>query len=368
MQDATFGAYIRILRSSRGMGQRELARNIGISAAYLSDLETDKKQAPSRDVVEKLAHALEGNLEYLFDLAGSAKTGVPYDLLELLEDNKPVLALLRAIKRVNLSRQKILEIAKSIEEEQMKAIIIAAGMGSRLKHYTEDLPKCMLEFGDKTLLQRQIFALNAAGVNEISVVKGYKADKINYPDLKYYTNPDYEDNNILNSLMYAQDEFNSPVIVSYSDILYEKEVVERLMQSKHDITIVVDIAWKKYYEGRQDHPIEEAENVILDADNNVMEIGKILTRKHDVHGEFIGMMKFSKRGAEVFGRHFNRAKELFWDKPFQRAITFQKAYITDMIQDMLDLGVNINTVIIERGWKEIDTVEDYEKAIIEFSE
>jgi len=77
-------------------------------------------------------------------------------------------------------------------------------------------------------------------------------------------------------------------------------------------------------------------------------------------------VKFSPRGAEKFKRHFHLAKQLFWDRPFQRAETFQKAYITDMIQEMVDLGVPIHCVIIERGWKEIDTVEDYEKAQIEF--
>ena len=78
------------------------------------------------------------------------------------------------------------------------------------------------------------------------------------------------------------------------------------------------------------------------------------------------MLKLSPRGAEIIKLHFNRAKQIFWDRPFQRAETFQKAYITDLIQDMVDLGMSIHCVIIEKGWKEIDTVEDYEKALIEF--
>ena len=98
----------------------------------------------------------------------------------------------------------------------------------------------------------------------------------------------------------------------------------------------------------------------------MVKIVKILTDKDDVHGEFIGMMKLTPRGAEIFKRHFHRAKQMFWDKPYQRAEIFQKAYITDIIQDMADLGVPVHCVIIERGWKEIDTVEDYEKAIKEF--
>ena len=247
-----------------------------------------------------------------------------------------------------------------------KAIIIAAGLGSRLKGYTESLPKCMLKFGDKTLLQRQLDAYRASGVDDISVVRGYKKEKIDYEGLRYFENPDYESNNILNSLFYAEEALNGHVIAAYSDILFEAAVVRRVLQSEADISIVVDIDWHGYYVSRKDHPIEEAENVIFDANNQVVNIGKMLMEKDDVFGEFIGMMKFSPRGAETFKRHFHRAKALFWDRPFQHAATFQKAYITDMIQDMVDLGVPVHCVIIERGWKEIDTVEDYEKALKEF--
>jgi choline kinase len=129
-------------------------------------------------------------------------------------------------------------------------------------------------------------------------------------------------------------------------------VVKRLLESHADISIVVDIDWRGYYVDRKDHPIEEAEKVIFDANNKVIRIGKVLTNQDDVYGEFIGMMKLSPRGAEIIKLHFSRAKKIFWDQPFQRSKTFQKAYITDLIQDMVDLGVNVHCVIIEKGWKE----------------
>lgn len=248
-----------------------------------------------------------------------------------------------------------------------KAIIIAAGRGSRLKGYTLSLPKCMLRFGDKTLLQRQLDAYRASGVDDICVVRGYKKEKIDYDGLRYFDNVDYQTNNVLNSLFYAEEALNGHVIAAYSDILFEAAVVRRVLQSAADISIVVDIDWHGSYVSRKDHPIEEAENVIFDANNQVVNIGKVLMGKDDVFGEFIGMMKFSPRGAQTFKRHFHRAKALFWDRPFQRAPTFQTAYLTDMLQDMVDLGVPVHCVIIERGWKEIDTVEDYEKALKEFN-
>ncbi|MDP8230536.1 MAG: phosphocholine cytidylyltransferase family protein [Candidatus Gorgyraea atricola] len=245
----------------------------------------------------------------------------------------------------------------------MKAIIIAAGIGSRLNPLTSNKPKCMLEINDRTLLQHQIEALRGAGIDRIVLIKGYKKEMINYPDLVYYINDDYKNNNILHSLFYAEKEMNNAFIAAYSDIFYTKDIVERLLESKEDISIVVDIDWKGYYEGRTDHPISEAENVIFDADNNVVKIGKILPDEDAVHGEFIGMMKCSKKGALIFRKYFNRLKEIYKGRPFQRAGVFEKSYLTDIFQDMADCGVKINCVIIEKGWAEIDTVQDYKRIL-----
>ena len=364
----TFGTYIRSLRLYRGFGLRELARQLGISAPYLSDLEKDKRGAPPVDLVRAIAKILDADSENIYDLAGISRTTIASDIEDLLIAKPEIVSLLRSVNFFNLSKQQILEIKETMTSLNTSVIIIAAGLGSRLKKYTDNLPKCMLDFAGKTLLQRQIEAFKINGLNKISVIRGFKKEKINYPDLTYFENKEYKNNNILNSMMYAEEALNGHVIVSYSDILFEKEVVKRLMESEHDISIVVDIDWRGYYINRKDHPINEAENVIFDANNNVVEIGKIHTGKHDVHGEFIGMLKLSPRGSEIFKKHFHRAKDLYWNKPFQRAKTFQKAYITDIIQDMTDLGVPIHCVIIERGWKEIDTEEDYKNALKSFEE
>lgn len=244
----------------------------------------------------------------------------------------------------------------------MKAIILAAGMGRRMRGLTKDKPKCMLDVSGKSLLSRQVETLKDCGIIDISIVAGYKRDKIRYNGLKFYVNDDYHNNNILNSLFYAEEEMNEDVIISYSDILFERTVVEKLMDSDNDISIVVDTDWRSYYEGRNEHPIEEAESVIFDSENKVVEIGKILKEKSDANGEFIGMVKFSKKGTEIIKDHFHRAKKQFWDRPYQKAKSFQKAYLTDIIQDMTDSGIDIHCVLIQRGWMELDTVEDFQRA------
>ena len=166
--------------------------------------------------------------------------------------------------------------------------------------------------------------------------------------------------------MYAEEEMDEEVVISYSDIWYEKEVLEKVLSSGRDITIVVDIDWKEQYIGRKEHPIEEAENVHLGPDDRVLEIGKIVSSQSESHGEFIGLMKLSKKGCVIWREHFKRARRLFRGKPFQKAPTFEKAYLTDMLQDLVDNGVPVHAVIIGGGWREIDTVEDYEKALKAF--
>ena len=102
-----------------------------------------------------------------------------------------------------------------------------------------------------------------------------------------------------------EEVINGNIIIAYSDILFESNVVKRLLESDHDISVVVDIDWRGYYVDRKDHPIEEAENVIFNSNNEVVKIGKIVTGKQEVHGEFIGMMKLTNRGAKIFKQNFS---------------------------------------------------------------
>src|SRR3989344_9679391 len=178
-----------------------------------------------------------------------------------------------------------------------KAIIIAAGMGKRLNPLTSDIPKCLLKIGDKTIMERQLEALKFCGITDTAVVRGYQGDKINFAGIKYYENTNYQNNNILNSLFYAEPEMDGDFIASYSDILYDKSVVEKLLEDKNDIAVVVDTDWQEYYQGRAKHPLEEAEKVII-RDGKVFKIGKQLTIE-DSQGEFIGMVKFSEKGAAI---------------------------------------------------------------------
>ena len=239
---------------------------------------------------------------------------------------------------------------------KIKAIIIAAGPGSRTGL---DKPKCLLDINGKSIIQRQLDILRACGINDISVIKGYKSELIDFPEIKYYKNNNYLNNNILNSLFCAEKEMDGEFIVMYSDILFDKSVVEKLLESKKDISIIVDTDWKGYYDGRTEHPIEEAEKVVLQQDK-VLKIGKD-PRIEESQGEFIGMAKFNKKGGEILKKEFQRAKNKYWGRPFQKAETFEKAYLTDMFQELISRGIDIYPVEIQKNWWEIDTNQDFEK-------
>ena len=153
-----FGTFIRELRLKKGIGQRKLAESIGIAASYLNDIEKNKRTAPKINVINKLSAVLETNKNHVHDLAGFSKKGVAPDISEFIESNPKIISLIRSIKENKLNNTQIDNLEKSLNLNNNKALIIAAGLGSRLKKHTKNLPKCMLDFGGKTLLQRQLDA------------------------------------------------------------------------------------------------------------------------------------------------------------------------------------------------------------------
>lgn len=243
----------------------------------------------------------------------------------------------------------------------MKTIIVAAGQSSRLMPITNDKPKCLLEIKGKSILQRQLETLKNCGINDIVVVRGYKREMIDYPNLRYYENSDYESNNILRSLFCADSEMDDEFIFSYSDIIFEQTVLEKVLRSEADISLVVDVEWIPHYEHRYQHPVDEAELVEV-KNGRITKIGKKICAPDKAYGEFIGLAKFTKTGAGILQSNYRRVINQYGNRPFQRAASLEKAYLTDMIQELIDTGHVISNVDIKGGWVEIDTPEDLEKA------
>ncbi len=243
----------------------------------------------------------------------------------------------------------------------MKAIILAAGACERLRPLTDDIPKSLLKIGSKTILDSQIDVFNKLKINPINIIVGYQSNNFSKRKEKLFYNRDYKNNNILESLFCAQPAINGDCIISYSDIVFKKNIVEELLKCKEDISIIVDKDWKKSYINRSMHPYSEAEKVKFDIKNNLIEAGKTINLD-DVDGEFIGMLKLSPLGCNIFNKYYEIAKNKFLGKRFYEAESFAKSYITDFLNYLISNNISIKCIKIQGGWMEIDTVQDYNKA------
>jgi choline kinase len=244
----------------------------------------------------------------------------------------------------------------------MRAIIVAAGMGRRLSPYTDDRPKCLVEIRGRTILARQIEAYRQAGVDEIAVVRGYRAEMIDLPGLRFFENPDFRTNNILASLFRAEEAMEGGFLFSYSDIVFRPEVTARLAASTDDYALVVDRRWDEAYHGRDLHPISEAELAHVE-DGRVRALGKRVVPAEKAHGEFIGHARFSARAVERMRAEYRRLeRSLGPAAPFGTAARFEVAYLTDLLNHLIAAGETMRPVDIHGGWREIDTTQDYQRA------
>ena len=190
----------------------------------------------------------------------------------------------------------------------MRALIIAAGRGSRLEHFTDERPKCMVEVAGSSILNHQLRALRAHGVEDLHIIRGYLADRLVVPGAHYHANPDWERNNILHSLFCAEEAFVGPCLTSYSDIVYTKEVVGAALASPFDVGLVVDRQWASAYEGRDDHPPEQAELALVDERGHVQRVGKSVRPEQGALGEFIGLASYSAQGARACAQTWARVR------------------------------------------------------------
>jgi L-glutamine-phosphate cytidylyltransferase len=244
----------------------------------------------------------------------------------------------------------------------MRAIIIAAGRGRRLMPTTADAPKCFAEVQGQRMLDWDLRALSANGISDICFIGGYLIEKVRaeYPNFTFRHNTDWENNNILASLMYAEDLMDSPFLCTYSDVLFTANVVQRLLANPADIALSVDTRWLERYLHRSEHPPDDAEKVTV--------ANGLVTRVHRgidpqvAYGEYTGIAKFSPNGAATLREHFHRCRSRYASKPFREAAVFEKAYLIHLLQEMIESGVEMAHADTPGNYIEVDTQQDFEYA------
>lgn len=249
----------------------------------------------------------------------------------------------------------------------MKAIIVAAGRGRRLGPETEEIPKCMVRVGGRSILDRQLDALSAAGVQDFVVVRGYRGDRIAAAgrSLRFVENPAWAENNILASLLYAEHEMDEGFVFSYSDIVFSAEAARGVAAARGAIALVIDRRWRDAYVGRQLHPVSEAELARVEETPDgarVTRVGKRLVSAEAAAGEFIGLARFSPEGAAALRNVWRGALAGGLEAPFGAAATLRQAYLTDALNAAAERGVPLVPVFIDGRWREIDTEEDLARA------
>jgi phosphoenolpyruvate phosphomutase len=258
--------------------------------------------------------------------------------------------------------------------ERVTALIAAAGFEKQLLPLIEQKPKCLLDIKGKTILERQIAALNECNVKDIAVVRGYRKEAITLPNLRYYDNDRYETTGEIYSLFCAEPEMTGRCLILYGDIIFDTAVLAKLLKSPADITLVVDVAWYHQPPAPNLNPHLKPDLVVLDQPpgksyryvppeepSRVLKIGQDLLHDQS-HGEFIGLAMFSERGIALFKQAYHEASRKYGAGGFHEAGTFPQASFTDLVQELIATGHDVRCVSIFKGWMEVDSFEDYQRA------
>jgi L-glutamine-phosphate cytidylyltransferase len=227
--------------------------------------------------------------------------------------------------------------------ELMKAIILAAGKGSRLYPITLNKPKGLLKIGNETILDRLIRQFKEAGVSDIVIVIGYQKEKIreHFDDsVRFIEYDDYDKTNNLHTLWSSKNELNGDVVVSFADLVLHDDVIGKFLSSKGDIVMTVDTS--QVLDGTMRVEIDSERVLSIKTTNTV-----------DASGNFIGLSKFNDFGCKIL---INEMSEII-NKNYDD-------YYTLAIDNMARRGVIVNYCDISGIlWREIDTKDEYNEVL-----
>jgi len=238
--------------------------------------------------------------------------------------------------------------------KNLKVIILAAGEGTRLRPYTLDRPKCMVEIDGVSLIDRQLEVLKSEGIDDIVIIGGYKSEMLKRGDIKLKVNARYFETNMVWTLFSAEEELEGDIIVSYGDIVYSKNILKALIKSKADIAVTIDMKWEGYWRERNENPLDDAETLKLRKDGTISEIGQKPSSLEEIEGQYMGLMKFSSEGVRQIKSAFHSALES--GKLLGKEV--ENSYMTDLLQFIVSIGGKVASVQIDEDWVEVDTVED----------
>jgi len=244
----------------------------------------------------------------------------------------------------------------------MKIIFIAAGSSTRLGTKILNFPKGLIKINNISIIGIQLDLFKNKKIDNIIIITGPNADKFNFNNVTYINDTNHKKHDVLGSLMVAKSHMNDEIITTYSDIIFDEKILNSILEFEGDFGIAVELNWEKRYINRDQHPKSEADNVIID-NGKILKIRKKISECKDnqIIGEFIGLMKLSKKGTEIFKNKYLELEKTHVGK-FHNAPSLERAYLTDMLQELINSGVKISPIIVNGNWCEIDTPQDIEIA------
>ncbi len=224
------------------------------------------------------------------------------------------------------------------------AVILAAGIGSRLAPLTDTIPKCLVKVAGTSILHHQISSLCAAGISRIVIVAGYRAGQVKAAASAgciVVENSEYSKTNNMYSLALAEPHVAGELILLNGDVVFARDILSDLLASRHSNCIVTDV-------GRY---IEESMKVAIRADGSVCQIAKTVTRE-DAFGTSIDLYRFSEETAEMLFRHVHGYLQM------NDRIKWTEAAINDLVKRTAVYPVDV----AGRSWVEVDNLCDLEEA------
>lgn len=233
----------------------------------------------------------------------------------------------------------------------MKAIILAAGRGSRLGERTKDRPKCMCTLCGKTLLDRCLESLEGAGFSsaDTGIVTGYRSEMFSVPGATFFHNEIWEQTNMFCSLTMAESWLKSePCIVCYSDIVFSSAAVRALADCAAPLAITSYSGYWELWEKRMPNPLEDLETFRVDDDGRLLEIGKKPQAREDIQGQFMGLLRFTPESWAWVNETIRQ--------PLSKPLN--KLDMTTLLQELLLRGCPVQTVATDDLWLECDSEAD----------
>jgi choline kinase len=229
-----------------------------------------------------------------------------------------------------------------------RAIILAAGRGSRMRELTAEQPKCFARLHGKRLLDWQLGALLGAGLKDIAIVRGYLRECFTEP-VTYFENARWAESNMVRTLLAADEWLRSEdCIVSYSDIVYSSATVSALLAMEGELAIAYDPRWLELWSQRFDDPLDDAESFKLNDQGHLAAIGERCEDSAQIQGQYMGLLKFTPAGWQRVKAALTALDDAAIDK----------LDMTSLLRLGLRAGWTIAVSPVQGPWGEVDEPGD----------